>query len=70
MLFQVKITAESFAAGWTRERFLVVVRVHVKRQVVDLVESLVADVAFKLLLAAVCQFVVFVVTWMRGKMCQ
>lgn len=36
MFLQVEVTAEPFAAHVARERFLVVVRVHVKRQVVHL----------------------------------
>lgn len=62
VLLQVKVPAESFAASWAREGLLVIVRVHVERQVVYLVEGLVAYVALKLFLAAVCQFVVLVVT--------
>lgn len=36
MFLQVEVPAEPFAAHMARERFLVVVRVHVKRQVVHL----------------------------------
>jgi hypothetical protein len=36
MFLQVEVPAKSFAAHVARERFLVVVRVHVKRQVVHL----------------------------------
>lgn len=36
MFLQVEVPAEPFAADVTRERFLVVVRVHVKRQIVHL----------------------------------
>ena len=42
-------------------------RVHVEGQVVDLVESLVADGAFVLLFAAVGQLVVLVVPYRRPK---
>ena len=42
-------------------------RVHVEGQVVDLVEGLVADGAFVLLLAAVGQLVVLVVAYRRPK---
>lgn len=62
MLFQVKVPAESLAASRAREGLLVIVRVHVERQVVHLVEGLVADVALELFLAAMRQFVVLVVT--------
>lgn len=41
--------------------------VHVEGQVVDLVEGLVADGAFVLLLAAVSQFMVLVVPYRRPK---
>jgi len=36
VFLQVEVPAEPFAADVTRERFLVVVRVHVKRQIVHL----------------------------------
>lgn len=62
MLFQVKVPAESLAASRAREGLLVIVRVHVERQVVHLVEGLVTDVAFELFLPAVRQFVVLVIT--------
>lgn len=63
MFFQVKVPTETFAAGRTGEGFLVVVSVHVEGQVIDLVESFVADATFELLFPAVSQLVVLVVTW-------
>lgn len=63
VLLQVKVAAEAFAAGGAREGLLVVVRVHVERQVVDLMEGLVADGALVLLLSAVRQLVVLVVSY-------
>lgn len=61
MLLQVEVPAKALAADLAAERFLVVVGVHVKGQVVDLVEGLVADVALVGLFAAVRQPVVLVV---------
>ena len=40
MLLEVEIPTESFAAGGASERLAVLVRVHVERQVVDLVKRL------------------------------
>ena len=56
-----------FAASGARERLLVVVGVHVEGQVVDLVEGLVANGTFVLLLAAVGQLVILVVPYRRPK---
>lgn len=61
VFLQVKVTAEALAAGGAGERLLVVVRVHVEGEVVDLVKGLAADGALELLLAAVGQLVVLVV---------
>lgn len=63
MLFQVEVAAETLAAGGTGEGLLVVMRVHVEGQIVDLMEGFVADGALVLLLAAVSQFMVLVVSW-------
>ena len=65
VLLQVKVPAEAFATGWAGEGLLVVVRVHVEGQVVDLVERFAADGALELLLAAVGQLVVLVVSWRK-----
>ena len=62
VLLQVEVAAEAFAAGGAGEGLLVVVRVHVEGEVVDLVEGLVADGALVLFLSAVRQFVVLVVS--------
>ena len=63
VFLQVKVAAEALAAGVAGEGLLVIVRVHVEGQVVDLVEGLVADGALVLLLSAVRQLVVLVVSW-------
>ncbi len=63
VLLQVKVAAEALATGDAGEGLLVVVRVHVEGQVVDLMEGLVADGALVLLLPAVRQLVVLVVSW-------
>ncbi len=41
--FQVKVPAEAFPADPTREGLLVVVRVHVEREVIDLMEGFATD---------------------------
>lgn len=61
VLLEIEISAESFGADFTRERFLVVVGVHVKGKIVDLVKCLVTNAAFVCLIATVRQFVVLVV---------
>ena len=43
VLLEVEVAAEALAARAARERLPVLVRMHVKRQVVDLVESFRAD---------------------------
>jgi len=40
VLFEVEIATESFTAGRTGERLAILVRVHVERQVVDLMKRL------------------------------
>ena len=62
MFLQVKVATEALATGGAGEGLLIVVRVHVEGQVVDLVEGLVADGALVLLLPAVRQLVVLVVS--------
>lgn len=61
VLLQVEVTAEAFPTRGASEGFLVIVRVHVERQVVDLMEGLVADGTLVLLLPTVGQLVVFIV---------
>lgn len=61
MLLEVKVPAEALAARGAGEGLLVVVGVHVEREVVNLMESLVANIALELLLPAVGQLVVFVI---------
>lgn len=67
VLLEIKVPAKALAARGAGERLLVVVGVHVEGQVVDLVEGLVADGAFVLLLAAVGQLMVLVVPYKRPK---
>ena len=62
VFLQVKVPAEALSTGGAGEGLLVVVRVHVEGQVVHLVEGLVADGALVLLLPAVRQLVVLVVS--------
>lgn len=62
VLLQVKVPAEALATRGAGEGLLVVVRVHVEGEVVHLVERLAADGTLELLLAAVRQLVVFVVS--------
>lgn len=66
VFLQVEVAAESLPAGGAGEGLFVVVCVHVEREVVDLMERLVADGAFVLLLAAVRQLVVLIVSCKTG----
>lgn len=61
VLLEVEVPAKALAADLAGERFLVVVRVHVEGQVVDLMEGLVANVALVRLLAAMRKLVILVV---------
>ena len=61
MLLEVKISTESLLTDAARVGLPLVVRVHVKCQVVDLMEGLVADFALELFLLGVGQSVVLVV---------
>lgn len=61
VLLQIEVPAEAFPADLAGERFLLVVRVHVEREVVDLVERLVAYVTLVRLFAAVRKLVILVV---------
>ncbi len=65
VLFQVKVPAEAFPADPTGEGLLVVVRVHVKREVIDLMEGFATDWTLVLFLAAVGQFVILVIPWKK-----
>lgn len=51
MFLEVEVATESFGADSTRVWLLLVVGVHVERQVVHLMECLVADLALVLLFA-------------------
>ena len=61
MLFEIKVSAESFTTDGASERFLFLMGVHVECQIVYLVESLVAYVTFIRFLSAMGQTVVLVV---------
>lgn len=61
VLLQVEVSAEALGADFALKRLLVVVGVHVERQVVDLMERLLTDLTLVSLLAAVGQLVVLVV---------
>lgn len=65
VLLEVKVPAKPFAARRAGEGLLVVVGVHVEGEVVNLMESLVADIALELLLPTVGQLVVFVIPCKR-----
>lgn len=62
VFLQVEVPAESLSADLAREWLLVVVGVHVEREIVNLVERLVANVALVRLFAAVRQLVILVVS--------
>jgi hypothetical protein len=61
VLLQIEVPAKTFRANLALERLLIIVGVHVERQIIDLMESLVTDRAFVGLLARVCQLVILVV---------
>lgn len=61
VLLQVEVSAEALGAVLTREGLARVVRVHVKGQIVGMVERLMADLTLVTLLAAVRQLMVLVV---------
>lgn len=64
MLFEVKIPTESFATFFTCEWLFVVVRVHVKCQIVHLMESFAANVTLEGLLAGVRKAMVFIIAFL------
>ena len=64
VFFQVKVPAESLSARFAGERFGIVVCVHVEGQIVDLMESFAAYVAFVRLFSCVSQAMVLVVTFL------
>ena len=64
MLFKVKIPAEPFTTFLTCKWFLIIVRVHVKCQIVHLMESLSTDMALKGLFSSMSQSVIFVVSFL------
>ena len=64
MLFEVEIPTESFATFFTCEWLFVVVRVHMKCQIVHLMESFAANVAFKRFLAGVRKAMIFIIPFL------
>lgn len=54
MLFKVKIPAEAFTAFLACEWLLFIVRMHMKCQIVHLMEGLAADVTLEWFFAGVC----------------
>lgn len=61
VLLQIKVAAESLRAYFALERLLVIVRVHMECQIVDLMKRLVTNLTFIRLLARVRQFVILVI---------
>lgn len=64
MLLEVKVSAKTLAADLAGKRLFVIVRVHVKSQIVDLMKRFVADVTLVRLLAAVRELVILVVPFL------
>ena len=62
MLLEVEVPTEPLSAGRARVGFAVCVRVHVERQIVKLVESFAAQATLVLLVDAVSQTVIFIVS--------
>lgn len=61
MFLQIKVPAETFTTSGTGKGLLVIVRVHVEGEVVDLMKCLAADGTFKLFFPTVGQLVILVV---------
>lgn len=61
MFLQIEVATESLRAYFALERLLVIVRVHVECQIVDLMKRLVTNLTFVRLLARVRQFVILVI---------
>lgn len=64
MLFQVKVPTKALAAGSARKWLSLVVRVHVKGEVIDLMERLTTFFTFKPLFVAMSEFVVLVISFL------
>ena len=64
MFLQIEVATESFSTNPAGVWFLIVVCVHVKSQIVDLMEGLIAYVAFVGFFTTMSQFVIFVVTFL------
>lgn len=64
VFLEIKISAKTLAAHAARKRLLVVVSVHVERQIVNLVKGLRANRAFVGLFPTVGEFVVLVVAFL------
>lgn len=62
MLLQIKVSTEAFPTGYTSKRLLIVVSMHMKSQIINLMKGFVANCTFILLFAAVRQFVILVVS--------
>jgi hypothetical protein len=64
VFLKVKIPAETFTTDWASEGFLLIVGMHVKGQVINLVKSLITDITFVLFFCTMSQFMVFVITFL------
>lgn len=62
MFLQVKVSTKAFGTYIARVRFLIIVRVHMKREIVDLMKCFVTYRTLILFLRAVSKFVVFIVS--------
>lgn len=62
VLFKVKISTKSFRTNPASEGFLLIVSVHVKCEIVHLMECFVTNTALECLLSGMCQFVIFVIS--------
>lgn len=61
MLLEVKVSAKALATDLAGEWLLVVVRMHVEGQIVNLVKRLITDAALVRFLATVCELVILIV---------
>lgn len=64
MFLQIKVSTKAFGTYSARVWLLIIVCVHVKREIVDLMESFIAYSAFILFFCAMCKFMVFIVSFL------
>ena len=64
VFLQIKVSTKPFAAYLTRERLLIIVGVHMKGEIVDLVKSFATDMTLEWLYSSVSETVVLIVAFL------